>query len=113
MIDETDARLQIAKRLRMARELAGLSQGQAARQLGWHRPTLSQIEAGRRKVSAEDLSLLANLYTANIPWILGEEESQIASAKAMLAARKLSRLQDEDIDLLLNLISSLKTDEDN
>ena len=112
MNDETTARLEIANRLRMARDMAGLSQGQAARQLGWHRPTLSQIEAGRRKVSAEELSLLADLYTVNIPWILGEQEPQKASAKAMLAARKLSQLRDEDIDLLLNLISSLKTDED-
>ena len=113
MNEETDIRLEIAKRLRMARDLAGLSQGQAARQLGWHRPTLSEVEAGRRKVSAEELSLLADLYTVNIPWILGDEEPQIASAKAMLAARKLSQLRDEDIDLLLSLISSLKTDEDN
>ena len=112
MNDETTARLEIANHLRLARDMAGLSQGQAARQLGWHRPTVSQIEAGRRKVSAEELSLLANLYAVNISWILGELEPQPASARAMLAARKLSALRDEDLDLLINLINSLKIGED-
>ena len=112
MNDQTTVRLEIANRLRLARDMAGLSQGQAARQLGWHRPTLSQIEAGRRKVSAEELSLLGDLYAVNIPWILGEQEPQIASARTMLAARKLSQLRDEDIDLLLDLISSLKSNKD-
>ncbi len=112
MNDETTVRLEIANRLRLARDMAGLSQGQAARQLGWHRPTVSQIEAGRRKVSAEELSLLAGLYAINIPWILGEQEPQNASAKAMLAARQLSTMRDEDLDILLNVISSLKTNKD-
>ena len=112
MNDETTARLEIANRLRLARNMAGLSQGQAARQMGWHRPTVSEIEAGRRKVSAEELSLLADLYAVNIPWILGEQEPQPTSARAMLAARKLNSLRDEDLDLLINLINSLKTGED-
>ena len=112
MNDETTVRLEIANRLRTARDMAGLSQGQAARQMGWHRPTISQIEAGRRKVSAEELSLLAELYAVNIPWILGEQGSESASAKAMLAARELSKMREEDLDRLLRLISSLKTTED-
>ena len=36
----------VAERLRLAREQAGLSQGQVARLLGKHRPTISEIEAG-------------------------------------------------------------------
>ena len=112
MNEATTVRLEIANRLRLARDMAGLSQGQAAKQLGWHRPTVSQIEAGRRKVSAEELSRLAELYAVNVPWILGEQDPQPSSARAMLAARRLSALRDEDLDLLISLISSLKTDQD-
>ena len=55
-------RQDIASRLRLARQAAGLSQGQVAKHLGWHRPTVSEIEAGRRRVQAEELTLLAELY---------------------------------------------------
>ena len=47
---------QIANRIRTARENAGLSQGQAAKLLGFQRPTISEIEAGRRRVTAVELA---------------------------------------------------------
>ncbi len=43
---------QIAVRARLARENSGLSQGQAAKRLGLLRPSLTESEAGRRKISA-------------------------------------------------------------
>jgi transcriptional regulator with XRE-family HTH domain len=52
---------QIASRLRLARESAGLSQGQVAKKMNLHRPTVSEIEAGRRRVSAEELARFAEL----------------------------------------------------
>jgi len=68
------------------------------------------MEAGRRKVSAEELSKLAELYSVNLPWIIGEEgESDYTSDRAKLAARELSKLNDEDLDRLLQLIRALKT----
>lgn len=102
----------IASRLRLAREMAGLTQGQVAKHLGWHRPTVSEIEAGRRKVAAEELSVFSDLYGVNVPWITGEEGSDLTSDKARLAARELSKLRDEDLDRLLQLIQALKTSED-
>lgn len=100
----------IASRLRLAREMAGLTQGQVAKRLGWHRPTVSEIEAGRRKVSAEELSVLAEVYGVKVPWIVGEEEgSDPTSDRAKLAARELSKLKGEDLDRLLQLIRALKT----
>ena len=101
-------RQDIANRLKLAREMAGLTQGQVATQLGWHRPTVSEMEAGRRRVLAEDLNTLAELYGVNIPWLLGEAEEDI-SDKARLAARELGKLSDEDLDRLLLLIRSLKS----
>ena len=105
-------RQDIASRLRLARQAAGLSQGQVAKHLGWHRPTVSEIEAGRRRVQAEELTLLAELYGVGVPWIMGEDGSDTVSDRATLAARELGRLTEEDLDRLLQLIRSLKTSDD-
>ena len=99
----------IAARLKLAREMAGLTQGQVASQLGWHRPTVSEVEAGRRKVPAEELKTLSELYGVNVPWLMGEEEEDGISDRAKLAARQLDKLSDEDLDRLLLLIRSLKS----
>ena len=63
----------VAERLRLAREQAGLSQGQVARLLGKHRPTISEIEAGRRSVSAEELGVFADIYEVSATWLLERE----------------------------------------
>ena len=101
-------RQDIANRLRLAREMAGLTQGQVATQLGWHRPTVSEMEAGRRRVLAEELKTLAELYAVNIPWLMGEADGDDISDRARLAARELGKLSDVDLDRLLLLIRSLK-----
>ena len=102
----------IAARLRLAREMAGLTQLQVAKSLGWHRPTVSEIEAGRRKVSADELSSVAKLYGVGVSWIVEEEPiPPSTSARAMFAARELSKLKVEDLDRLLQLIRALRTSE--
>ena len=88
--------------------MAGLTQGQVAKHLGWHRPTVSEIEAGRRGVQAEELTALAEIYGVKVPWIMGEDSSDTVSDRATLAARELGKLRDEDLDRLLLLIRSLK-----
>ena len=105
----------IANRLRLAREQAGLSQGQVAKQLGMHRPTISEIEAGRRKVSAEELSTFARLYDVSTTWLIDEqsETSDAEQDRIQLAARKLAHLKPEDLDRLLDVIKTLRTQEDN
>ena len=112
MKEQEQLRQAIASRLRLARKMAGLSQGQVAKCLGWHRPTVSEIEAGRRRVAAEELTVLSDLYGVNVPWITGEDGSDHTSDKARLAARELEKLRDEDLDRLLQLIQALKTSED-
>lgn len=56
----------IATRLREARKVAGLSQGQVARLLVMHRPTISEIEAGNRRVSAEELTKVSQRLTMSL-----------------------------------------------
>jgi transcriptional regulator with XRE-family HTH domain len=63
-----DLRQQIASRLRSARKAVGLSQAQVAQRLGIHRPTMSEIEAGRRRVSADELTQLSQIYGIAVEW---------------------------------------------
>ena len=105
------SRQTIASRLRLGREMAGLTQGQVAKIRGWHRPTVSEIEAGRRRVSADELTSFAELYGVSVSWIVEDEEDSLSNARARLAARELGKLRDEDLDRLLELIRSLRTSE--
>jgi transcriptional regulator with XRE-family HTH domain len=111
--DGTGRREAIASRLRAAREAAGLSQGQVARQLKMHRPTISEIEAGRRRVSVDELAEFANLYGVAMAWLSCSESSSVdpAEDRLKLAARELSRLKPEDLNRLLDLLQSLRTGE--
>lgn len=67
----------IRNRLRQARELAGLSQGQVARMLNVHRPTISEIEAGNRRVSAEEIARFAEVYEVGIEWLFGQGPEKV------------------------------------
>ena len=48
MSKQTEKKQIVASRLREARKMAGLTQGQVAAQMDLHRPTISEIEAGNR-----------------------------------------------------------------
>lgn len=107
MTPADSTRTSIAARLRAAREQAGLSQGQAAKLLGFQRPTISEIEAARRKVSAEELGRFATLYKVSISW-LAADEPEIADPHIELAARELAKLKTEDLDRLMALVRTLR-----
>ena len=96
--------------MRIAREQAGLSQAQVARLMDKHRPTISEIEAGRRKVSAEELAQFAKLYDVSLDWLAGkaDEDTPEDVDRLRLAARELSKLDPSDLDRVLNLLRSLK-----
>ncbi len=107
--EASELREQIAGRLRMARETSGLSQGQVAKRLEMHRPTISEIEAGRRRVSAEEIAVFAELYGIDANWITeGSKRSLGDNDKILLAARQLSKLKDKDLDRLMHLIQMLR-----
>lgn len=100
----------VALRLREARKMAGLSQGQVAKLLGLHRPTISEIEAGNRRVTAEELSGFAEMYDVTVSWLLGETAEQLETndPRLQLAARELSKLKPDDLDRLLRLLASMR-----
>lgn len=53
-------------RIRNLRKRAGLTQEQVAAELNVARPTITAIEKGERKVSAEELAILASLYECSV-----------------------------------------------
>lgn len=103
-------KIEIASRLRKARELAGLSQGQVAKRLGLHRPTISEIEAGRRNVKLQELVEFSKLYGIEVSWITNDEVGQKKIDQSILAAaRELSSMSNKDIKTLINTIRMIKT----
>lgn len=119
MIDgasDATRRTVVATRLRMAREMAGLSQGQVAKLLGLHRPSVSEIEAGRRKVSADEITRLAEIYGVSLSWLArakGEDsEADPHDDRIELAARELAKLEPQDLKRLMGLLRAIRTEKD-
>lgn len=101
----------VGHRVREARKLAGLSQGQLAKILGLHRPSVSEIEAGNRNVTADELKKIAETCEVTVSWLMGdtadERENQLK-----LAARELSKLKPDDFKRLMTLLASLRREEE-
>lgn len=98
----------VAERLRLAREQAGLSQGQVAKLLDMHRPTISEIEAGRRRVAAEELREFSRIYEVSVAWLTGSDADDGLDDRVKLAARELAKLKPEDLDKVLRLLSIMR-----
>ena len=103
----------IASRIREARRLAGLSQGQVATMLGLHRPSVTEIEAGNRAVTAEELAKLAAVFDVSVTWLVGEGAAYLDAHddRLQLAARELQKLKPEDLNRLLSILASMRDQE--
>ena len=66
---------ELARRLRQAREEAGVNQQDAADAIGVHRTAITQMEAGKRAVSTLELTRLATCYRRPAIWFLSEDKS--------------------------------------
>lgn len=109
---EIAKRALIAERLKEARKLAGISQGQVAKILGLHRPSISEMEAGNRRVSADELARLAEIYDVGVAWLLGDAPDILDAQdpRLELAARELTKLKPDDLDRLLRLLAAMRSD---
>lgn len=97
----------IAERLREAREQVGLSQGQAAKLMKMHRPSISEIEAGRRRVVADEITQFARHYHVRVSWLLGDDEESLTSEFA-IAARQIEKLKPADKRKVLRFLQSVE-----
>lgn len=96
MTSPDDKRLQVAARLREAREYLGLSQDEVAAALQLSRPAVTNIESGTRKVDALELEQLAQLYGRSVQYFLANDEG-VPDSKVAFAARTLKGLSDKDL----------------
>jgi transcriptional regulator with XRE-family HTH domain len=62
----------VVKKLREAREAAGLTQAEAAENLAKPQSYISKIERGERRIDVVELSKLATLYRQKIEYFLND-----------------------------------------
>ena len=110
MSDTSDKKQLIARRLREARKLAGLSQGQVAKMMDLHRPTVSEIEAGNRNVTVTEITRFAEIYDVSVAWLSGEGRDQLQpqDERLQLAFRELQKLKPDDLDKLMRALAALR-----
>lgn len=69
------ARMVVARNMRRFRRAAGLSQAAAAEAVGVRRETVTEIEARRRSVRAEELPAFARAYSVPVERLLHGTET--------------------------------------
>lgn len=85
-------RKEIGQRLRKVREEIGFTQTQVAERLGLHRPTISEIEAGRRAVTSEELYRFSELYATPVSDFLTDPKPSTEAAIQVLYRRQGAEL---------------------
>lgn len=78
--------IDLARRLREARESAGLRQEDVARHLGLSRPSVAQIESGNRAVTGLELAQLARLFGRDVRDFLAADFDPSESVLALFRA---------------------------
>lgn len=98
---------EIGRRLRLARENAGIRQDDAALVIGMSRPTLVSIEKGTRRVRIQELQSLAHYYGVSVNAILRREA---VHTDLIPRFRRLRETEDshtaEAVRLLNNLVKA-------
>ncbi len=76
--------VELGRRLRLARQAAGVSQEEAQLAIGVSQPTYSRIESGTRELRADELILLADRFGIRTAALIGLEDVR---SRAKTAAR--------------------------
>jgi transcriptional regulator with XRE-family HTH domain len=79
---------------------------------GLHRPTISEIEAGNRNVTATEITQFAEIYDVSVSWLMGEgaEKLDPQSDRLQLAFHELQKFKAEDLDKLMKVLAALRED---
>ena len=99
--------LNLSKRLKAAREYLQLSQEYVAKQMDIHRTSLVAIEAGKRKVSSDELKNFAEIYGWTVDELLYGKKTE-ENQKVLVLARNFKELTDQDQQEIINLIEFKK-----
>lgn len=87
------------ERVRLAREMRGLSQAELAKRAGLQDSAISHFETGTRKPSFDNLRRLADALDVTTDYLLGRTSDAGRPAEASRLHRHKSRLTDADQDL--------------
>jgi transcriptional regulator with XRE-family HTH domain len=83
-----DMTTRIGDRIQELRSQKGISQQRLAELLGVSRPTISQMENGERKISAEELGALSKIFNISVDSLLKrDEEPKVILQKARMDRR--------------------------
>ncbi len=88
-------------RIKELRLSLNLSQDYVAKYLGTSRSTYTQIENGKRKILADDIAKLSELFGVSADSLLGNSE---VGQPVMMFARSFEKLDERDQAEILNLI---------
>ncbi|HEX8721836.1 MAG TPA: XRE family transcriptional regulator [Pyrinomonadaceae bacterium] len=92
--------MELARRLRLARTGVGFSQDAVATELKVPRPTISQIEAGRRGVSSLELMKLARLYRCPLSAFFEDDFDLNYSEDPLTVLYRATALRSEDQEVV-------------
>ena len=93
--------MSIYERIKNYRNQLHLSQEYVANFLGINRATYTQMENGNRKITAEDVSKLSDLFGVTADALLNENK---LSRPATVFARSFEKLDENDQAEIMNLI---------
>lgn len=96
---------QLCDRIRQARTNLHLSQDYVAKNLGIGRSAVAEIESGKRKVSAEELGKLSELFLIPVEELL---YGRTTPMPAQIFARGFAALDESDQAEIMNLIELKK-----
>ena len=91
----------INERIKNFRNRLHLSQEYVANFLGINRATYTQMENGKRKITAEDISRLSELFGVTADALLNENK---ISQPSTVFARSFEKLDENDQAEIMNLI---------
>lgn len=113
MGDRRSMKTNLSARIKEEREYLGLSQQEVASHIGVPRSAISLIESGARRVSAEELSRLAELFQTTMDSLLGRDDVTAESESVRIVARAAAALSATDRDEVLRFAQFLRTRKSN
>jgi transcriptional regulator with XRE-family HTH domain len=109
-VSADDERINLATRLKQARDYLGLSQDEVAQRAGLKRAAISLIESGQRRVEALELKKLAKIYGRTLNELTGEEGNDPTQSELVdHLARKAEKLSEKSQEELLNFAKYLES----
>ena len=100
-LNEISAR-EIGRRLRLAREHAGIRQARAAQVIGVSRPTLVSIEQGTRRIRIQELQSLARHFGVSVNAILRREAVHTDLVPSFRKLKETKNVHTDEAARLLN-----------